>query len=196
MDTRSTETVGCDSFPPTPVTNNAHTANTELHIPCTQSKQKKKKLNQTFSTPSCCKSADTLEQIKAKNPSVTSHYPRCAQSFFCSLAEPKAMPRHRPLCQWVPAISVPTHIPLSPSLARDHAGKHFGLHFPFTSQETAQLADTAVVFQLSLPQALIITYRHRQKAKCSVSPLLPIQLLHLPKRSLMSSRTALAEISW
>lgn len=134
---------------------------------------------------------------KSKEP--ISHYTLpalCTKFLFCSLAEPKAMPRHCPLCQWVPAISVPTHIPLSPSLARDHAGKHFGLHFPFTSQETAQLADTAVVFQLSLPQALIITYRHRQKAKCHVSPLLPIQLLHLPKRSLMSSRTALAEISW
>lgn len=93
MDTRGTETVGCDSFPPTPVTNNAHTANTELHIPCTQSKQKKKKLNQTFSTPSCCKSADTHEQIKAKNPSVTTHYPHCAQSFsFAVWQSPKQCP--------------------------------------------------------------------------------------------------------
>lgn len=107
----------------------------------------------------------------------------------------KQCPDTSPLCQWVPAISVPTHTWLSPSLVSDHAREHFGLHFPYTGLETAQLAHTAVAFQLSLLQALIITYKRRQKAKHHVSPLLSIQLLHLPKRSLMSSRTALAEIS-
>lgn len=148
---------------------------------------------------SCCKSADTHKQIKAKNPSVTTYYPHvCTLSTKFLLEFGRAQSNaqtHLPLCQWVPAISVPTHTWLFPSLVSDHTREHFGLHFPYTGLETAQPAHTAVAFQLSLLQALIITYKRRQKAKHHVSPVLSIQLLHLPKRSLMSSRTALAEIS-
>lgn len=55
---------GCDSFPPTPATNNA---NTKLLFPLLRSK----KLNQTFLTTAaispCCKSADTHEQINTES---------------------------------------------------------------------------------------------------------------------------------
>lgn len=145
------------------------------------------------------KSADTHEQIKAKNPSVTTYYPHvctlCTE-FLLEFGRAQSNAQtHLPLCQWVPAISVPNHTLLSPSLVSDHAREHFGLHFPYTSLETAHLADTAVAFQLSQLQALIIIYKCRQKTRCHVNALLSIQLLHLPERSLMSSRTAVAEIS-